>query len=227
MIISILTAKNHPFFGYFLRKIEKKIHIDSSIIDEKNFSEKDMELWEERTSNRIQTVNINHKNSRRLLFVKNHNDDETVKIVEKREIDLLINFGTPRILKGPIIKSPSIGILNCHPGILPNYRGCTCVEWALYNNDPVGNTCHLMTEEIDSGPIIYKNQIEISANDSYQDIRVKVYLDSIESIIKSIEKLKENKVNNFPSEIGGQYYKPIPDEKLNEVFLKYKNENRN
>ena len=227
MIISILTTKNHLFFGYFLRKIEKKIHIDSSIIDEKNFSEKDMELWEERTSNRIQTVNINYKNNRRLLFVKNHNDDETVKIVEKREIDLLINFGTPRILKGPIIKSPSIGILNCHPGILPNYRGCTCVEWALYNNDPVGNTCHLMTEEIDSGPIIYKNQIEISANDSYQDIRVKVYLDSIESIIKSIEKLKENKVNNFPSETGGQYYKPIPDEKLNEVFLKYKNENRN
>ena len=227
MIISILTSKNHPFFGYFLRKIEKKIHIDSSIIDEKNFSEKDMELWEERTSNRIQTVNINYKNSRRLLFVKNHNDDETVKIVKKREIDLLINFGTPRILNRPIIKSPSIGILNCHPGILPNYRGCTCVEWALYNNDPVGNTCHLMTEEIDSGPIIYKNQIEISANDSYQDIRVKVYLDSIESIIKSIEKLKENKVNNFPSEIGGQYYKPISDEKLNEVFLKYKNENRN
>ena len=35
---------------------------------------------------------------------------------------------------------------------------------------------HLITEEIDSGPVIYKNQIEIEENDSYQDIRIKVYL---------------------------------------------------
>jgi len=227
MKISILTSKNHPFFGFFLSKIEKEIHIDSAIIDEKNFSQKDMNLWVERTSNRIQTLKVNKTNDRKLFFVKNHNDEETATIVEKRGIDLLINLGTPRILKGPIINSPTIGILNCHPGILPDYRGCTCVEWALYNNDPVGNTCHLMTEEIDSGPVIYKNQIEIEANDSYQDIRIKVYLDSVESIIRSIRKLKENKKNNFFSEIGGQYYRPIPDEKLNKVFLKYKNENRN
>ena len=186
-----------------------------------------MNLWVERTSNRIQTLKVSKTNDRKLFFVKNHNDEETASIVKKRGIDLLINLGTPRILKGPIINSPTIGILNCHPGILPDYRGCTCVEWALYNNDPVGNTCHLMTEEIDSGPIIYKNQIEIEANDSYQDIRIKVYLDSVESIIRSIRKLKENKKNNFFSETGGQYYSPIPDEKLNKVFLKYKNENRN
>mgnify|MGYP001405255361 CR=1 FL=1 len=227
MKISILTSKNHPFFGYFLSKIEKKIQIDSVIIDEKKFSQKDMNLWFERTSNRIQTLEINDKGDIKFFFVKNHNDEQTLKIVEKRQIDLLINFGTPRILKGPIIKSPSLGILNCHPGILPYYRGCTCVEWALYNNDPVGNTCHLMTEEIDSGPVINKNQIEISANDSYQDIRIKVYLDSVESITRSVRKLKENKTNNFFPETGGKYYKPISNEKLNEVFLKYKNENRN
>ena len=68
MKISILTSKNHPFFGFFLSKIEKKIQIDSAIIDEKNFSQKDMNLWIERTSNRIQTLKVSKTNDRKLFL---------------------------------------------------------------------------------------------------------------------------------------------------------------
>ena len=48
-------------------------------------------------------------------------------------------------------------ILNCHPGILPYYKGCNSPEWAFLNKDNIGATVHLMNERyIDGGKIIFK-----------------------------------------------------------------------
>ena len=55
------------------------------------------------------------------FFIKNHNSLENIELINKRGIDLLINCGTPRILKATVLKAPKIGVLNCHPGILPDY----------------------------------------------------------------------------------------------------------
>ena len=77
------------------------------------------------------------------FFNKAYSDSEGVdKFYQK--IDLLVNAGTPRILKSNLLKAPSIGVINCHPGILPDFRGCTCVEWAIYLDQPIGNTVHLI-----------------------------------------------------------------------------------
>ena len=154
-------------------------------------------------------------------FSKNHNSIENIELIKSRGIDLLINCGTPHILKSKVLKAPKIGILNCHPGILPNYRGCTCVEWALYNGDPVGNTAHLMTENIDEGPIIYTKTLDINDNDCYTDIRIANYLDSINVMMEAIKVLKEEKIDilNYPR--NGNYYKPIDDEKMAIIMEKF------
>ena len=60
------------------------------------------------------------------------------------------------IVKESLLKIPREGTLNCHPGLLPRYRGCTCLEWALYEDEPVGATCHFVTPEIDAGDIVRK-----------------------------------------------------------------------
>lgn len=49
--------------------------------------------------------------------------------------------------------------MNCHPGLLPKFRECTCVEWAVYLDEEVGNTVHFMNEKIDEGPIIVQEAL--------------------------------------------------------------------
>ena len=221
MKISILTVTNHPFSGLAVKEIEKKIKIFNIIFDEKKFSKKDKRIWEERTSGRIENLNIKKTNSIKKDYVKSHNSKLMIELIKDYQLDLLVNLGTPRILSSEIIKAPKIGILNCHPGILPNYRGCSCVEWALYNNDSVGNTCHLMSKKIDSGPIINKQKLNIKNCKSYIDIRVKIYLKSINLIIKAIKLIKTRDISIFKSKTGGKYYKPIDNKKFNEVIKKY------
>jgi methionyl-tRNA formyltransferase len=60
------------------------------------------------------------------------------------------------LLRDNFLNSFSFGVLNCHMGILPHYRGMDVVEWPFLENDKfnVGVTCHLMDKGIDTGDIL-------------------------------------------------------------------------
>ena len=151
---------------------------------------------------------------------KNHSSTLTAEFVKDNEISILVNAGTPRILKPNLIKAPSIGVINCHPGILPYFRGCTSVEWAIYFDKPVGNTVHLMSEKIDEGPILSKEIINFSKSDSYSDIRVKVYRHGFDLLARSIKNFIQNPYLNNNYKKNGDYYKVIDDDKMNKVIEK-------
>jgi methionyl-tRNA formyltransferase len=61
------------------------------------------------------------------------------------------------ILKKDVLKQFEIGVLNCHAGILPHFRGMDVIEWPYLLNRPndVGATVHFMSEGIDEGKILY------------------------------------------------------------------------
>jgi len=110
---------------------------------------------------------------------------------------------------------PSIGIINCHSGLLPDYRGCSCVEWAIYNDDPVGATCHFVDSGIDTGPTIIKREMEIYEGEHYFGIRNRmiyhqagVIRDSVKAIL---EGFRREHAEKHPK---GPYYKPMKDQSL-------------
>jgi methionyl-tRNA formyltransferase len=156
------------------------------ICDSKISSEKDIRIWKERTGGvfeKTSSKNINLYNLGEsvipFFFVDSHNSLQTIDIIKSMDIDCLFNAGTPRRLSNNIINSVEHGVVNVHPGILPEYRGCTCVEWAIYNDEKIGNTAHFMDEGYDTGPIITSEWYEFSKNDDYQAIRVKVYQEGL------------------------------------------------
>ena len=99
------------------------------------------------------------------------------------------------------------GIINIHPGILPNYAGCNCVEWALLNNDPVGITAHFMDKNYDSGPIISKKHINLSLCKTYEDIRIKVYLETIKMMRYILMQILKKNINIKPQEKTKAFFK--------------------
>ena len=45
--------------------------------------------------------------------------------------------------KEPIISIPKLGIINCHAGKLPLYRGRNVLDWVLINDEKEWNYCPL------------------------------------------------------------------------------------
>ena len=228
---ALLSVRNHPILKFLLQRLEIKDALPKAIIfDQKYLSKEDINRYCERTGYQEKELEFFKENSIEIpvFDVNNHNDIEVAEIIDDINIDFLVNAGTPRILKNKIIKKTKFGILNCHPGILPEFKGCSCVEWSIFYDKTVGNTIHWIDSGIDSGPIIEKKVTKCFKSDDYTDIRKRVYFDGFELLAELIEKISLYSENNFEElykgsiSDGGNYYKPIDKELLEIVKNKVK-----
>ena len=154
--------------------------------------------------------------------LKTHNSDELIKLINKHKIDYLLNSETPNRLNSKILNSTK-GIISIHPGILPNYRGCTSLEWSLNKNDPVAITAFLMNRKYDAGPIIKTLILKFKKNEikSYRDLRTKAYLNSFSLFKKILINISSNKLKAMKqNEKKANYYKVIDNKKLEKIKFK-------
>ena len=64
--------------------------------------------------------------------------------------------------KKPVIELPKIGTINCHPSLLPKYRGPNPYIRVIMNGETqTGITFHLMDENLDTGPILLQKKISV------------------------------------------------------------------
>jgi methionyl-tRNA formyltransferase len=71
--------------------------------------------------------------------------------------DIYIVFGAS-FIKEPLIDFLIVNrAINIHMGISPYYRGSSCNFWAIYDGNPdlVGATVHLLSRNLDSGPMLF------------------------------------------------------------------------
>ncbi len=227
--IAIFSSWDNSKLYYLLDELYKNdLNVQALILDGV-ISEKAKQIHLERTKEFFQALDFFdiEKFSCPIYLVKNHNDSNCCALLRKLKVDLVLNGGTPRILKSEIFSVPRIGILNCHPGILPKYRGCTCVEWSIYNDDEVGATCHFMTEKIDAGPIVCSEEMKVNAGDLYEKVRANMIFHQYKVMVKGIKRIITEGLNpnlmKTQDESLAQYHKVIPEDKLDVVKYKLKN----
>lgn len=225
MRVGFLSAIDAPFLSYLIHEFrQQNIPISAVLLDAKLWSEKDYRIYEERTAGRLPPIPLDAFEALHIpfYFVANHSSKLTADLVRELSLDLLVNAGTPRILKTDILNAPSVGIVNCHPGLLPQFRGCTCAEWAVYLDEQVGNTIHFMNEEIDAGPIVLQEGLTFDKKDTYVDVRVKVYEHGNQLLAKGVKMLIVEGLlpSKLPPQTEGRYFGVIETAPMQRVIEK-------
>jgi quercetin dioxygenase-like cupin family protein len=100
------------------------------------------------------------------IVVPDHNGPECEGALGDLDPDLIL-LGDTRILRTPILTIPEIGIVNVHPGYLPEVRGNTPYVWAVVKDLPQGCSAHFIDEGIDSGPILLRQKIRLPRGASF------------------------------------------------------------
>lgn len=93
-------------------------------------------------------------------------------------------------------------IINAHPGIIPISRGLDSFKWAILNNDPIGNTLHLIDSEVDKGEVIGIKKTPIFPDDSIQILARRHYemeLDMLSSALNFLGKKVELTAEEKPA----------------------------
>ena len=102
---------------------------------------------------------------------------ELINILIENKIDIICLAGFMKILSEKFIKRFSDRILNIHPSLLPKYKGLNTHARALASNDTIaGCSVHLVTAELDGGPVLAQTKVLIEKNETVDSLKAKVLI---------------------------------------------------
>jgi len=218
-----LVLKEHPYGREMLNHLlkagfEPKVIIeeDSSIADEER----------EKFLTRIKGFPIAPLFTEQLdshgiehYFVPNHNKKACEALLESYKPDLIVLGGT-RIIKDSLIKIPRDGVLNSHPGLLPEVRGSSSVAWSIYYDIPIGCTCHFIDTNIDTGPIISRRNIPVHRGDTYEKLCWETINLSGTLMTEAVESWTKGLLKGISQPVGKEALKVAPANILEVVYKK-------
>ena len=116
---------------------------------------------------------------------------EVVAVLEQHEVDLVAIAGFGTILSEPFVDAFGGRAVNTHPALLPAFKGWHAVRDALAAGVKVtGCTVHLVTEEVDSGPILAQEAVAVLDDDTEEILHERIkqverglFVDVIERLV--------------------------------------------
>jgi phosphoribosylglycinamide formyltransferase-1 len=117
-----------------------------------------------------QIINENFEKSNGLGF-----EAELTEILNRHEVKIICLAGFMRILSKDFIDIFKGRILNIHPSLLPKYKGLNTHARAIVAKDKFsGCSVHLVTAELDGGPILAQSKVTIERTDTAETLSSKV-----------------------------------------------------
>ena len=106
-----------------------------------------------------------------------------------REVELVVNAGYDRILSPAFVAAFVGRLLNVHPSLLPAFGGgMDAVERALAHGVKVsGCTVHLVTDEVDAGPILLQAAIPVLPDDTPETLHRRIQAEEHRLLPEAIE----------------------------------------
>ncbi len=112
-------------------------------------------------------------------FDRDAYSDDVVAVLQKYDIDVVLMAGFGTVIPKAVESFPG-RMLNTHPALLPSFKGWHAVRDALdYGVKVTGCTVHVVTEEMDVGPILAQEAVEILPDDTE---------DALHERIKAVER---------------------------------------
>ena len=105
-----------------------------------------------------------------------HFELDLARTVALRQPDLIVLAGYMRILGSTFIDRFEGKIVNIHPSLLPKYKGLNTHQRAIDAGEKEhGASVHYVTRELDAGPVIIQQAVEISPQDTSATLQQKVH----------------------------------------------------
>jgi phosphoribosylglycinamide formyltransferase-1 len=118
---------------------------------------------------------------------------DIVDVLQRHEVDLVAIAGFGTILSKPFVDAYGGRAVNTHPALLPSFKGWHAVRDALeFGVKVTGPTVHLVTEDVDSGPILAQEAVTVRDDDTEEtlherikEVERRLYPDVIERLVKA------------------------------------------
>lgn len=113
----------------------------------------------------------------------------------KADLFVVVAF---RMLPEVVWNMPPLGTINLHASLLPQYRGAAPINRAIMNGESeTGVTTFKLQHEIDTGKIIFKESVPISADETAGELHDKLMTVGANVLLKTVDAISSG---NYPQQ---------------------------
>ncbi|MEC4804515.1 MAG: methionyl-tRNA formyltransferase [Jaaginema sp. PMC 1079.18] len=128
-------------------------------------------------------------------------DPETLEKLRNAQADAFVVIAYGQILSQEILDMPTLGCINAHGSILPEYRGAAPIQWCLYDGaTTTGVTTMLMDAGMDTGAMLLKDSCEIGWLDNSLDLAIRLSEMSATLLMNTLLGLEAGEITATPQD---------------------------
>ena len=230
-----LLLKEHPYGREMLEQLISEDFIPKIIITEDSaIADEEREKFLKRIEgNRIaERIEIQlEKLSQKGIDVEHvevpiHNSEEVMPHIRELDLDIIV-FGGTRIIRGEILDYPKHGVVNSHPGLLPECRGSASPAWSVYHDIPIGSSTHFCDNGVDTGQLLLRREVPVKRGMKYEDLCYETLVLAgilMKEALMSYEQGRWDEMKRPQGDSSHPTFRDAPEEVLQVVYQKLEEE---
>lgn len=137
----------------------------------------------------IETLVISHK----AFASRDEYDATVVKELKSRGVELVCLAGFMRLVGPCLLNAFPDAVLNIHPSLLPAFPGLEAQRQAVEHGVKVaGATVHLVTSELDGGPIIVQRTVPVFDSDTPDSLAERILVEEHRIYPEAIQRVLDD-----------------------------------
>ena len=123
---------------------------------------------------RIETLVLDHRDKARFASREDY-DRELARQLKARGVGLVCLAGFMRVLTAAFLNEFPNAVINIHPSLLPAFPG-TNAQYQAWEHGVkwTGATVHLVTAELDGGPIVMQETVPVKDGDDVETLAARI-----------------------------------------------------
>jgi len=125
----------------------------------------------------------------------------------KADLQVVVAF---RMLPEVVWAMPTVGTLNLHGSLLPQYRGAAPINWAIINGETeTGVTTFFIEKEIDTGQLLFSDRETIYPDDTAGTLHDRLMERGAHLVLKTVRAIEAGDYTPTPQPVSSDL-KPAP-----------------
>lgn len=135
--------------------------------------------------------------------------------IEALKPDLFVTAAFGQILSQRVLDVPSIGTINVHASLLPQYRGSAPINWCIIRGETQTGVTTMFTDAgIDTGDMLLQETLPILPDDTTQTLGERLSHLGAKVLLNTLTQLKDGTLKRIPQEEAAATYYPMLDKDM-------------
>ena len=145
-------------------------------------------------------------------------DADAVERLREYDADIFVVAAYGQILSKEILDMPKYGCINTHASLLPKYRGAAPIQWAIADGETkTGVTIMQMDEGLDTGDILYVNEVDITSEETGESLFNKLEECGKTLIVEALDRIEKGDIKPVKQDPASATYARILNKKMGQV----------